>query len=90
MVGTLAQNQGSARLGGQNVFHQVGQVDGLPNLASLRAGLRIVHLCIGSKVRARLTESGMPQLQEALDVPMLNVIDARIDVDREVEKVRDH
>ena len=42
------------------------------------------------EVRARVGERRAAQFEEPLDVPLLDVLDPRVHVEREVEQVRDH
>src|SRR5690625_5402979 len=68
---------------------QVGAVDGAPDPQRGLAGLPVGQLRVTPEVGARIGEGGAPQRQEPLDVPALHVLTAGIDVDREVEEVRD-
>lgn len=84
----LFQYQRGAHAGGQDVFYQVRQVNGLPNFAGLGARLLIIHIRIGGEVRIRPAEFGIAQREEAIDVPLLNIVRAGIDVDGEIKEIR--
>ena len=90
MVSGFCEHQRCSHARGQNVLHQVGQVNGLPNGARLQRGLLIRELRETCKVRAWFAERRVLELDEALDVPTLNVFGACIHVNGEIKEVTDH
>ena len=87
MVRALAQHQVGAGAGRQHVLLEVGAVDLGPDGTSLLDRLRLAERCVAVEVGVRVGERPALQAQEALDVPLLDVGRAGIDVDGEVEKV---
>src|SRR5699024_6233078 len=90
VVGVLAQYQGRARPRGQDVLHEVGPVDGVPDLARGQSGRLVGQVGVVREVRVRVREGCAAQLEEPLDVPVLDVVDLGVHVEREVEQVRHH
>src|SRR5690606_25139014 len=74
--------------GGQNVFEQVGQVDALPDIAAEGAGLFLAHFREFAEERGGITEGGIAQAEEAGDIPIAQILDIGIDIDREIDEVR--
>jgi len=90
VVGVFAQYQGGPRPGGQDVLDQVGPVDGSPDVARRAGCLLIGQTGVVVEVRCRIGERTGSHRQKTFDVPLFNILDASVDVDREVEKIRDH
>lgn len=84
----LFEYEGGSYAGGQDIFYEVGQVDGLPNFTGLGARFLIVHICKGREVGIRFAESGVAQGEEAINIPLLDIIGAGINVDRKVKEIR--
>src|SRR5437773_7022169 len=89
MVGTLDEDQVRALASRQDVLPEVRAVDRVPDGAGRSLSLVVGEAGISMEIRLRLLERGGPQEQEPLDVPVANVGLRRVDVDAEVEEVRD-
>jgi hypothetical protein len=90
MVGVLAQHQGGAGARRENVLDEVGPVDRMPDVAGREHRLLVGQRRVVMEVRLGVGERTCAHRQEARDVPTLDVLDAGVDVDREVEEVRHH
>src|SRR6185312_16576826 len=75
---------------GQDVLDQVGTVDRSPDLPGCCDGLLVVQRGVVVEVACRVGERGGAHGQKPRDVPLLDVLDAGVDVNREVEQVRHH
>ena len=64
-------------------------VDGIPDLQRGVGGLFAVQTGVAMKVRFRTLENRPLKCQKAVDVPLLDVGFIRVDVDGEIEKIRD-
>jgi hypothetical protein len=53
-------------------------------------GLTVGQAGVVVEVRGRIGERAGPHRQEPLYIPLLDVLDAGVDVDREIEQIRDH
>src|SRR5690606_32337254 len=89
VVGALAQDDVGAFARRQDVLEQVAQVDAGPDVVGHFARLRVAQVPVMVEVGGGILEDARLQRQEAVDVPGLDVLDGRIDVDGEVEEVRD-
>ncbi len=67
--------------------HQVGAVDGVPDPLGLRDGLVVAEAGVLGEVGVRVAEGRLAQPQEPLDVPVADLVAARVDVHAEVEEV---
>ena len=68
---------------------QVRAVDGVPDPLRLLDRLVVGHPGVAGEVRRGVAEGGLAQPPEAVDVPAADVAGGRVDVDAEVEEVRD-
>ena len=73
----------------QNIFVQVDQVDARPDRRCGFDCLLIGQARITVKVRFWITERGSAQSQEAIHVPGLQHLLIGVEIDREVEEIRD-
>ena len=89
MLAVLAQHQIGAAARGDHVLGQVRAVDRAPDPQRRLLRLLVGELRVAAEVRARIGEGGAPQLQEPVHVPALHVLHPGVDVDGEVEEVRD-
>src|SRR6185295_16651907 len=90
VVGVLAQHQRRTRPRRQDVLNQVGPVDGMPDVAGGEHRGVIGQRCVVVEVRGGIGERRRPQAEEPVDVPLLDVLDAGVDVHGEIEQVRHH
>ena len=70
-----------------HIPHQVHQVDPLPHVDGKRLRLLIRHLGKAMEVRARIAERRALQQQEALHVPLPDVLFGGVHVDRKINQV---
>ncbi|MPM15728.1 hypothetical protein SDC9_62100 [bioreactor metagenome] len=87
MVGALAEDRGGAAPGRADVQGEVRAVDGVPDVRRLPGGALLAHLGVAAEVRPRITEGGLPQRHEPLQVPGPDVLRGGVDVHGEVEEV---
>ena len=85
----LAQDQVGPVAGGLNVFAQVDQVDGVPNVVGGFVGFRIGQRAVAVEIGFRVLEGGFPEAEEALHIPVAQNLSFRIDIDGEIKEIRD-
>ncbi|MCY1243264.1 hypothetical protein D9M72_562720 [compost metagenome] len=90
MVGPLLQDEVGTRPRRQNVLVQVLQVDVVPEPFGDRTRRILADGRIAVEVGFRILEGGFPEAHEAADVPAVDQALLGVDIDREVEEVRDH
>src|SRR5690349_20260494 len=88
MIGALRQHDMGTFTRRQDVVAQIHAVDLGPDAMSRRARLVGPEILEMVEVGGRLLEDGPLQQQEALEVPGFDIRRARVEVDREVEEIR--
>src|SRR5690606_40740831 len=78
-----------AAAGGDHVLGEVRAVDRVPDALRGLDRLDVGELGVAAEVGARIRERRLPELEEAVHVPALDILLARVDVDGEVEEVGD-
>src|SRR6476660_6368225 len=89
MIFRLLNDQVGAFARGQNVFAEVDGINGFPNLNCGGDGFIDGESGVAVKVRGWILEYCVSQCQEAIDVPLTDVIFLRIDVNGKIEEIRD-
>ena len=62
----------------------------MPDVTGSEDRLVVGERCVVVEVGRRIGERGGAKAEKPCDVPLFDVFDARVDVHREVEQVRDH
>src|SRR5262245_3753016 len=73
---------------GQDVLAKVQSVDVVPDLEGGDSCFVIAQVRVAMKVRIRVVENSLPKTQEAVDVPLADVRFFSIDVNGEIEEIR--
>src|SRR5688572_27913000 len=89
MIGILVEDQRRPIAGWKDVGFQVHKVDLSPDTATLGNRLLIGEAYITMEIRCRIAESCVAKGEEPCDVPLLDIDRIGIDIDGEVEIVRD-
>ena len=89
MVRALLEDEVRPLARRNDVLAQVHQVDVPPDAFRRLHGLFLAQVRIVVEVGFRFPERGVPQPQEAIDVPLLQVVFLRLHVNREIDEIGD-
>ena len=90
MVGALFQDQRRARPGRQDIVLEIGEVGAFPDRQRRRGGFLVGEQRVAMEIRSRIVERGVAQGQEAPDIPVAQHRFLGVDIDGEIEEVRNH
>src|SRR5690606_1659833 len=88
VIVALAQNGLRALARRQDVLAQIGKVDRSPDRIGRAHGFLVAQMRVTMKIGFRVLERRAAQAQETLDVPAADRFLVGIEIDREIEKIR--
>ena len=88
MIRSLAQHEVGAGAGGEDVFAEVHQIDGFPDPCCCFAGLNIGIGRVAVEIGFGILEGAVAEREEAVNIPVAEIGNFRVDINREIEEVR--